>query len=211
MSKIFVVGGSGRVATELIKDLVADGHTVKASSRHPENIIKLDSVEAVKLDLHTDVDEIKVQMADSDIVYFTAGSRGKDLIQTDALGAIKTMMAADKVGIKRYVMLSSMYSLKVDKFHSIPGLEDYLAAKFFADKFLMDSTKLDYTIVQPTNLTEKPATGKIALNNTASLENPIPDVARVLADVIKYPNTDRKVIEMTSGDTPIDEALASIK
>ncbi|MBC7032114.1 NAD-dependent dehydratase, partial [Salmonella enterica subsp. enterica serovar Enteritidis] len=26
--QIFVAGGSGRVATELIKDLVADGHTV---------------------------------------------------------------------------------------------------------------------------------------------------------------------------------------
>lgn len=211
MSKIFVVGGSGRVATELIKDLVADGNTVKASSRHPENIVKLDNVEADKLDLHAEVDEIADQMKGSEVVYFTAGSRGKDLIQTDALGAIKTMMAAEKLGIKRYVMLSSMYSLNVNKFNSIPGLEDYLAAKFFADKFLMDSTKLDYTIIQPTNLTENSGTGKIALNNTASKENPIPDVARVLADVIKYPNTEKKVIAITGGDTLIDEALASVK
>lgn len=211
MSKIFVVGGSGRVATELINDLVADGHTVKAAARHPENIVKLDGVEADKLDLHADVDQIANQMKGSEVVYFTAGSRGKDLIQTDALGAIKTMMAAEKLGIKRYVMLSSMYSLNINKFNSIPGLEDYLAAKFFADKFLMDSTKLDYTIIQPTNLTENPGTGKIALNNTASKENPIPDVARVLADVIKYSNTEKKVIAITGGDILIDEALASIK
>lgn len=211
MSKIFVVGGSGRVATDLIKDLIADGNTVKAAARHPENIVKLGGVEADKLDLHATVEEIAKQMEGSDIVYFTAGSRGKDLIQTDALGAIKTMMAAEKLGIKRYVMLSSMLSLDVDKFNTIPGLEDYLAAKFFADKFLMDSTDLDYTIIQPTNLTEKSGTGKIALNNTASKENPIPDVAKVLADVIKYPNTEKKVIAMTGGETPIDEALASIK
>lgn len=211
MSKIFIVGGSGRVATDLIKDLVADGNAIKASSRHPENIIRIDGVEAIKLDLHTDIDEIAVQIADSDIVYFTAGSRGKDLIQTDALGAIKTMIAARKVGVKRYIMLSSMYSLNIDKFNSISGLEDYLAAKFFADKFLMDSSKLNYTIVQPTNLAEKPGTGKIALNNTASSENSISDVARVLADVIKYENTEKKVIAMTGGDTPIDVALASIK
>lgn len=211
MSKIFVVGGSGRVATELIKDLVAVGHSVKAAARHPENIVKLDNVEADKLDLHAEVDEIADQMKGSEVVYFTAGSRGNDLIQTDALGAIKTMMAAEKLGIKRYVMLSSMYSLNVNKFNSIPGLEDYLAAKFFADRFLMDSTKLDYTIIQPTNLTENPGTGKIALNNTASKENPIPDVARVLADVIKYPNTEKKVIAITGGDMPIDEALASVK
>lgn len=121
------------------------------------------------------------------------------------------MIAARKVGVKCYIMLSSMYSLNIDKFNSISGLEDYLAAKFFADKFLMDSSKLNYTIVQPTNLAEKPGTGKIALNNTASSENSISDVARVLADVIKYENTEKKVIAMTGGDTPIDVALAAIK
>ncbi|MBD5430169.1 NAD(P)H-binding protein [Lactobacillus sp.] len=211
MSKIFVIGGSGRVATDLIKYLIADGHTIKAAARHPENIIKLNGVETEKLNLHASVDDIADQILGSEVIYFTAGSRGKDLIQTDALGAVKTMMAAERVGIKRYIMLSSMYSLNVNKFSSIPGLEDYLAAKFFADKFLMDSTNLDYTILQPTNLIESAGTGKIALNNNESLENPIPDVARVLADIIKYPNTKKKVIEITGGNTPIDSALASIK
>ena len=50
MAKIFIFGGSGRVATDLIKDLVADGNTVTAAARHPENIIKLDGVTADKLD-----------------------------------------------------------------------------------------------------------------------------------------------------------------
>ena len=39
MSKVFIVGGSGRVATELIKDLVADGNQVVAGARHPEKTI----------------------------------------------------------------------------------------------------------------------------------------------------------------------------
>lgn len=211
MSRIYVVGGSGRVGTELIKDLVAAGHEVTASARHYEKIIKISHVQAEKLDLHADVDQIAAQLSGHDIVYFTAGSRGHDLIQTDAMGAIKTMMAAEKVGIKRYVMLSSMLTGELDKWHQIPGLEDYLAAKFFADNYLEKSTDLDYTIVRPTNLTEKPGTGKIALDNTTSKENPIPDVARVLADVIKYPNTKKQVILMTGGSTDIDEALKSIK
>lgn len=210
MSKIFIFGGSGRVATELIKDLVADGNEVVAAARHPENVIKMDHVTAIKLDLHAKVSDIAKQIAGSNVIYFTAGSRGKDLIQTDALGAIKTMIAAEKAGIKRYVMLSSMYSLDVDNFNKIPGLEDYLAAKFFADNYLMKSTDLDYTILQPTNLTENPGTGKIALDNTSSKENPIPDVAKVLADVLKYPNTIKKVIEMTGGDKPIDDALKEV-
>ena len=51
MAKIFIFGGSGRVATDLIKNLVADGNTITAAARHPENIIKLDGVTAEKLDL----------------------------------------------------------------------------------------------------------------------------------------------------------------
>ena len=135
MAKIFIFGGSGRVATDLIKDLVADGNTVTAAARHPENIIKLDGVTPDKLDLHADVEDITKQVKGFDAIYFTAGSRGKDLIQTDAMGAIKTMMAAEKAGVKRYIMLSSMLSLDVDSWKKIPGLDDYLAAKFFADTY----------------------------------------------------------------------------
>lgn len=210
-NKVFVFGGSGRVATELIKDLVAMGYDVKAAARHPENIIKMDHVTADKLDLHADVDEIASQIKGYPIVYFAAGSRGHDLIQTDAMGAIKTMMAAEKNGVQRYIMLGSMLTDEIDQWKQIPSLEDYLAAKFFADTYLRDSTKLNYTIVRPTNLTEEKGTGKIALNNQASSANPIPDVAQVLADVLKFPGTENKVIDMTGGDVPIDEALASIK
>lgn len=210
MAKIFIFGGSGRVATDLIKDLVADGNTVTAAARHPENIIKLDGVTPDKLDLHADVEDITKQVKGFDAIYFTAGSRGKDLIQTDAMGAIKTMMAAEKAGVKRYIMLSSMLSLDVDSWKKIPGLEDYLAAKFFADTYLMDSTNLEYTILQPTNLTEEAGTGKIKLNAGPSESNPIPDVAKTLAEILKYPNTIDKVILMSSGNTPIDQALKEI-
>lgn len=210
MAKIFIFGGSGRVATDLIKDLVADGNTVTAAARHPENIIKLDGVTSDKLDLHADVEDITKQVKGFDAIYFTAGSRGKDLIQTDAMGAIKTMMAAEKAGVKRYIMLSSMLSLDVDSWKKIPGLEDYLAAKFFADTYLMDSTNLEYTILQPTNLTEEAGTGKIKLDAGPSDSNPIPDVAKTLAEILKYPNTIDKVISMSSGNTPIDQALKEI-
>ena len=206
MAKIFIFGGSGRVATDLIQDLVADGNTVTAAARHPENIIQLDGVTADKLDLHVDVDDIFKQVKGFDAIYFTAGSRGKDLIQTDAIGAIKTMMAAEKAGVKRYIMLS----LDINSWKKIPSLEDYLAAKFFADTYLMDSTNLEYTILQPGSLTEAAGTGKIQLDVKATDSNPIPDVAKTLAAILKYPNTIGKVIPMSSGKTPIDDALKEI-
>ncbi|WP_251717813.1 NAD(P)H-binding protein [Lactobacillus agrestimuris] len=212
MMQIFVAGGSGRVATELIKDLVADGNTVVAGSRHEDNIIKLDGVKAVHMDLHADVDQIADLMKGSDAVYFTAGSRGKDLLQTDAFGAVKTMQAAKKLGIERYIMLSSIFALQPEmwKIEGLNQIMDYNVAKFFADNYLVNQSGLKYTILQPTNLTEEPAIGKISLDVNGVTSNPIPDVAKTLADIIKHDNTIGKVIMMRTGNTPINQALSDI-
>lgn len=211
--QIFVAGGSGRVATELIKNLVANGHTVVAGARHEDNIIKMDNVKPVHMDLYSSVDELAKLMKGSDAVYFTAGSRGKDLLQTDAFGAVKTMQAAKKLGIKRYIMLSSIFALQPDKWN-IDGLDqimDYNVAKFFADNYLVKQSGLDYTILQPTNLTEEEGTGKISLDVTKVTSNPIPDVAKTLAQILEHDNTIGKVIMMKTGNTPIDDALDSVK
>lgn len=213
MSKVFVAGGSGRVATDLIKDLVADGHQVIAGARHPEKIVQLAGVTPVTLDLHGDVAKIASLMAGADAVYFVAGSRGKDLLQTDAMGAVKTMQATERAGIKRYIMLSSMYALQPEKWADYPALAaitDYNIAKFFADNYLIHNTDLDYTIVQPASLTEEAATGKVTFGEGDDTTNPIPDVAQVLATVLTNDNTIGKVILMRTGDTPIDTAVKEV-
>lgn len=213
MSKVFVAGGSGRVATELIKDLVADGHQVIAGARHPEKIVEMDGVTPVTLDLRGDVAKIASLMAGADAAYFVAGSRGKDLLQTDAMGAVKTMQAAERAGIKRYIMLSSMYALQPEKWADYPALAaitDYNIAKFFADNYLIHNTDLDYTIVQPATLTEEAATDKVTFGEGDDTTNPIPDVAQVLATVLANGNTIGKVILMRTGDTPIDTAVKEV-
>ena len=122
MKKVFVVGGSGRVATDLIKDLVATGNEVTAGARHPEKVIKLNHVTAVELNLHDSVEKIAELMKGMDAIYFVAGSRVKDLLETDAMGAVKTMQAAEKDGIKRYIMLSSLYALQPEMWSKVQSL-----------------------------------------------------------------------------------------
>ncbi|GAA0039039.1 hypothetical protein LANSK_15160 [Lactobacillus amylovorus subsp. amylovorus] len=103
--------------------------------------------------------------------------------------------------------------MEPDKWH-IDGLDqilDYTIAKYFADNYLVSQSDLKYTILQPTNLTEEKGTGKISLDVTGVTYNPIPDVAKTLAEILKHDNTIGKVIMMKSGDTPIDAALASVK
>ena len=148
-----------------------------------------------------------------DVVYFVAGSRGKDLLQTDAFGAVKTMMAAERDGIERYIMLSSMYALQPQmwsKYKALAAITDYNIAKFFADNYLIHNTKLAYTIVQPASLTDEPGTGMVTLGEGDDTTNPIPDVAKVLTDTLKYKDTIGHIIMMRSGKTPIEDALSNI-
>lgn len=210
--KIFIAGASGRVGTKLTRDLIEDGHDVIAGARHLEKVVQNNHVTPVKFDLHESVTQMQQAIGDADAVYFTAGSGAKDLLQTDAFGAVKLMQAAANNGIKRFIMLSALFSLEPTRWRTVKGLDgltDYNIAKFFADNYLLH-TDLDYTILQPTVMTDKPGTGKITVDDSEFGYNPADDVAKTLADILKYPNTSRKIIKMREGKTSIDTALSRV-
>jgi nucleoside-diphosphate-sugar epimerase len=212
--KVFVAGASGRVGRKLTEDLVADGHDVIAASRHPESIEQTAHVHPVHMDLHGSVENLSRVLDDADAVYFVAGSRGADLLQTDAFGAVKLMEAAKRDGISRFVILSSIFALEPEKWAVTKGIDtiiDYDIAKFFADNYLVHQSGLDYTVVQPGTVTEDPGTGKITIDAGQAGTNPIDDVALTLAKVLEHSNTIGKVLKMRTGDTPIDRALADVK
>ena len=115
--KIFIVGATGRVATSLIENLVIDGHQIIAGSRHPEKVSENSQVKSVMLALHKDVNDLARIIGTVDVIYFTAGSRGKDLLQTDAYGAVKVMEVAKMNNISRFIMLSSIFALEPEKWN----------------------------------------------------------------------------------------------
>jgi len=211
--KVFIAGGSGRVATAVIQELVNQGQQVYAGSRHKDAIVKLPGVTPLSLDLHASPSELAKLLAGMDAVYFLAGSRGKDLLQTDAFGAVKLMQAAEMAGVKRYIQLSSIFAVDPDKWQGkaeFASLTDYYIAKYFADEWLINNSKLDYTILAPANLEEKAGTSKVNFKPEKFAANPIPDVAAVLAQILDKENTYGKVINMTGGETPISEAIAEV-
>lgn len=211
--KVFVAGATGRVAKCVIENLTADGHTVYCGSRHADSLTETEWIKTVNFDLHFSKNEMAEIIKNSDAVYFLAGSRGKDLLQTDAFGAVKLMQACEQVGIKRFVILSSIFALEPEKWaeeKSLQNITNYNIAKFFADNYLVMNTDLDYTIIQPSVLKEEEGTGMIEVNPDHDGSNPIPDVARVLSSILTMENTYKKVIKMRSGDTPIAAALSNI-
>lgn len=206
--KVFVAGATGRVGEDLITALVNKGHFVYAAARSEEKITPTDHVQPIHLDLHAEVSEIAEKLADADAVYFVAGSRGKDLLQTDLYGAVKLMQAVEQKGIRRYIHLSSLFALKPEKWSS--EITDYNIAKFFSDHWLMENTDLDYTILQPGSLEETGGSGKITIDVKSGTKNSIENVAAVLAELLERTNTYKKVILMGDGDEPIAEALEKI-
>ena len=211
--KVLVVGASGRVGGDLVKQLLADDHQVIGTTRQEEKLFDSNNYTQLDLDIMASKDSIAKQIEeDIDAVYFVAGSGGKNVLEVDLHGAVKTMQAAQDKGIKRYIMLSSVFSLETEKWDENPGiadLKDYYISKHYADHWLVNST-LDYTIVQPGALKERAGTGKITINDTSSGENAIEDVATTLAAVLTADNTIGKVFNLHNGVIDINEAVATV-
>ncbi len=211
--KILVIGASGRVGTDLVKQLLADNHQVTGTTRQEEKLFNDDNYSQLDLDITAEKDAIQKQIEqDIDAVYFVAGSGGKDVLEVDLHGAVKTMQAVQDKGIRRYIMLSTVFSLDTSKWDNpgIADLKEYYICKHYADQWLVNNSDLDYTIVQAGALKEREATGKITINDDNAGENSIEDVATTLAAVLNASNTTKKVFSMHNGETAITDAIAKL-
>lgn len=209
--KIFIAGANGKIGRHLIQILGKLPHESRAMVRKSEQmpeLAELGADEVVLGDLEKDCTPL---LADCDAVVFTAGSgphTGPDkTIDVDQNGAKNLIDAAHAMGIKRFIMVSSMRARTPDK--APEKLRHYLRAKQDADQHLQQSG-LNYTIVCPGPLTNDPATGKIQLSNPLEAEGSIPreDVALVIAAALEEPTVENQLFDVLSGDTPIQEALA---
>ena len=85
-----------------------------------------------------------------------------------------------------------------------------MAVKKNADVALAHSG-LDWVILRPSTLTDEPGTGRVSLS-PAEIHGEISrdDVAATLAALVDVPGVRRVVLEVTSGETEIESAVAAI-
>lgn len=210
---VFIAGANGQIGQHLLREMADSNHEARALIRHPDQgpeLQQLGATETVLGDLEQDCSEA---LRGCDAVIFTAGSgphTGPDkTIDVDQDGAIRLVDTARAMGIKRFIIVSSMGAGEPEK--GPEKLRHYLQAKHNADEHLKNSG-LNYTIVRPGQLTDDDGTGKVVVR--ARLEDfgkiPRQDVARVLLAVLDSDNTDNRVFEVVSGDAPVSEVLAKL-
>jgi uncharacterized protein YbjT (DUF2867 family) len=211
---VLVAGGHGKIALRLLRLLAADGHRARGLIRKPEQAADLAAVGAVAVlgDLEADA-SLAEYLQGADVVVFAAGAgpgSGPERKRTvDLGGAVKLADAALAVGVRRYVMISS---IGADRPQVASGaMRPYLDAKAEADEYLMASG-LEYTIVRPGSLTDDPGTGRVQLSRELGGRGDVPrdDVAAVIAQVLDAPNTIGVTFEVFSGDHLVAEAVRSL-
>jgi uncharacterized protein YbjT (DUF2867 family) len=212
--EVVIAGGHGQIALHLERLLADSGHRVCAliRRRDHDSDVREAGAEPVLCDLEQE-DDLSHYIAGADAVVFAAGAgpgSGPERKRTvDLGGAVKLIDAARRTGARRYVIVSSIGA--DDPAGGGEQMRPYLEAKAEADRLVAESG-LDWTIVRPGRLTNDPGTGRVLVSEDMSTRGEVPreDVARVLAAVLGDPGTIGKTFVVVGGDTPVDEAVASL-
>ncbi|MEU2242869.1 NAD(P)H-binding protein [Streptomyces sp. NPDC018338] len=214
--RIVIAGGHGQIALRLERLLSAGGHEVAGIIRRPEqgDDLRNAGAEPVILDLETaSVEMVAAVLQGADAAVFAAGAGPGSSVDrkdtVDRAAAVLFADAAERAGVRRYVVVSSMGA---DANHKGDDVFDaYLRAKGAADDAVRARTTLDWTILRPGSLTNDAGTGLVRLEaHTGRGMIPRDDVAAVLAELLDTPATAGLTLELISGSTPLSVAVKDV-
>jgi uncharacterized protein YbjT (DUF2867 family) len=174
--KILLLGATGRTGRHIIEEAIKRGHKISAIARNPEKLkdFKIDITQGTPYDYET----VEKAITGCEAVINTLNvsrksdnpwallAAPKDMISKSASNAIKAM---EKVGIRRFIALSTMGAgrswkrtpiiLKI--IVSISNLK-YAFLDHGKQEELLENTSLDYTICRAPMLSPK-------INNTGAI------------------------------------------
>lgn len=220
MSSVAIIGGHGKVALLLAKQLVEQGHQVRSLFRNEDHASEVAATGAtpVVADVENlDVPSLSDLLSGVDAVVWSAGAGGGSPARTYAVdrdAAIRSMNATAELGIERYIMVS-YFGASTD--HGVPEDNSFFAyaeAKAAADEYLR-GTGLKWTIAAPSRLTDDEPTGRIEVkgqdgDDLASGSVSRADVAAVVAALLPAENSVGAFVQFNNGATPIADAITAI-
>lgn len=216
MKNVLIIGANGQVGRIIVtkmKDSSDFTPTAAFRKEKQKEFFENHGVDYRIVDLEEEIDTLAGAMEGIDAVVFAAGSGGKTgldkTLTVDLDGAVKSMEAAQKAGVNRFVIISAMHADNREMWEE-SGIKPYLVAKHYADRILQ-SIGLDYTILRPGQLLDEEGTSKITVTNPSSEEGvPREDVAKAVLEVLNHDNTIGKTIAFNEGNVPIEEVVSEI-
>jgi nucleoside-diphosphate-sugar epimerase len=227
-------GGHGKVSLHITRIATQSPYNWQIDSLHrsPAHDQDIRNVggNPIALDLEkSSTSDLVEKFSGADGIIWSAGAGGKDGKErtwaVDYECAVKAYDAAEKAGVRRFVMVSAIDIRNRDKpppeWYTKQDLEmseriwkvipEYMKAKLAAEEDLYKRAgKLDWTVVRPSGLTDDAGTGKVALGKAPLTTIPREDVARVVIACVLERGTIGKALDLSAGDTPIDEAIKSV-
>ena len=213
--RIAIAGGHGKIALRLAQLLHERGDQVRSLVRNPDHgdDVRQAGAEPVVCDMETaSAQDVARAIEGMDALVFAAGagpgSGAERKMTVDYGAAVKLMRAAEVDGIRRYVIVSAIGADPNKEGDEV--FDAYLRAKGMADAKLEESG-LDYTVVRPTGLTDDEGTGRVEVAEQVERgQVPRDDVAAVLSEVLHEPGTAGLNVAVSSGDTPVSEAVRAV-
>lgn len=212
---ITLIGGHGKVALLTHPLLVAAGHDVRAVIRNPEHAkdVQAAGAEPVLQDIETlDADGWDALLQGSDLVVWSAGAGGGNPERTAAVdhrAAIASMDAAQRCGVRRYIMVSYFGTGPDHGIDPADGFYAYAEAKAAADAHLRESL-LDWVILMPSALTLEDPTGRIDTRADQAGQISRGNVARMIAAAVEQEHLSHVEVRANDGDEDITEVFAAL-
>ncbi|MDZ5663619.1 SDR family oxidoreductase [Nocardioides sp. S-58] len=215
--RVTIFGGHGKIALLLAPMLVEAGHEVTSVVRNPDHVGDVEATGATaRVTSVEDADEHALAdlLAGQDAVVWSAGAGGGSPERTYAVdrdAAIRSMDAAARAGVGRYVMVSFSGSSPDVLVPEDNPFRHYQDAKIAADEHLR-STGLDWTVLGPGTLTLEPGSGSVdpgaGFNDGDVTSREL--VAQVALAVLDDRRASRRTLVFGDGDVPVDDWLASL-
>src|SRR6516225_988157 len=162
--RVVILGAAGQLGREVVRDLLARGHTVRAAvRRRPEPALPA-PVEIRIADARNKSD-ICAAISGSDAVVNVIG--GGTLRRNEVASSTSSVAvpAAQDAGVRRYFAMSAgMVALDWPLFKYVlrPLVFSHILAEHRRVEEIVRASVLDWTIVRPSALTNRPPTGYVA-------------------------------------------------
>jgi putative NADH-flavin reductase len=209
LMKLLVLGATGGTGLEIVRKALARGHTVTAFVRSPEKLKYFEDRITIKVGDLFDNSELQSVVKGQDAVLSSFGPKlpiGKKDSKIMQRFARDLTASLPPAGVKRVVIQSSAFMFKNAILPPAYIIGRMLYWEFIDDEIGMEriirDSVLDWTIIRPSRLINKPYTGKYRMlqNKLPNFGFSIPraDVAECMVKHVENKNGIEKIYGVSS-------------